>query len=307
VLNVIQHLELRDRATMSQTHWLLSRSWFKWVVVALFVAWIFIDWTSIKSGELCKLRLREIHSLVWSHRGHVEPYIDASREATNYLTNIGVHHFDVDVVFVREESGYCTFYVSHPSRFIASNREKYTTVTTFLDYMLSEVSDGDVQVTMEPKWDDERVLTTFVQLVNDHTFAAKCAIIVRLKSEVVLLELYGPKLAVAIPLRSTGVKPGELWNPIQMEITYWTQKNRIVLMPDVKLLSLYPSLIQSFPKYASLVFWIVDDFETLKHVLQRTTGEGRRVSYISNQPELLLKLLLEIYQSECNNVALYNS
>lgn len=284
---------------MSQLQLLVSRSWLKLVVLLLFITWIFIDWRSSTPDELCKLRSGELHSLVWSHRGHVEPFIDASREASNYLANIGIRHFDVDVVFLREDTGDVTFYVSHPSRFVTSNKEKYTTVTAFLDNVLSEESTGDVQVTMEPKWDDERVFTTFVRLVNGHTFAAKCAIIVRLKSEVILLESYGPKLAVAIPLRSTGVKPGELWNPIEMGIMHWPESNRIVLMPDVKLLSLYPTLIRSFPKDVSLVFWIVDDFETLKHVLQKT-GEVRRVSYISNQPELLLKILLKIYRAECS-------
>ena len=283
---------------MRLMQWLTSRYWLRWVVLMLFTVWIVIDWTSTTSRSLlCKIRSEELSSLVWSHRGHVKPYPDASSEATNYLTSIGIHHFDVDVIFVRDDNGADSFYISHPTMFVASNREQHITITDFLDNVFSVVSASAVQVTLEPKWDDQRVFTSFVQLVNDHTFAAKCAIIVRRKSEVLILESYGPKLVVAIPLRSSGIKPGDLWDPIKTEISFWPERSRVILMPDVKLLSLHPTLIDSFEKGVSLVFWIVDDFEILRQVLQR--GGGRRISYISNQPELLLELLLKNYQAEC--------
>jgi hypothetical protein len=257
-----------------------------------------IDWKQISSRKLCTLHPSELSSLIWSHRGHADSYIDASSEATGHLLRADIHHFDVDVVFQMDSNGKITFYVSHPSKFDKSRIFDHATVSSFLDVVSKGfVTIDEVQVTMEPKWEDIKILQNFIELVNKHKFANSCAIIVRLQSEAKLVESFGSNLAIAIPLRSTEIKPDELWDISEMSITYWPRNKPVILMPDVKLLINHPDLVYFFKEDIKFVFWIVDNDQDLS-LVRRWEG-NRKVGYISNRPEYILKLLHTAFQSEC--------
>ena len=162
-----------------------------------------------RESWLCKIDPNRMNNLVWSHRGHLDGFIEGSSGAMAALRHMGVLRFDVDIVYHRDKlSGDIYFYVSHPSEFDQMHPEKHQHLGTFLHSLVAhrqyfiEGSDGDdkgIMASLEPKFFQEtKVFQQFLEYVNKHEAAPLCGIVVRFKQDIEIIENLTPRPMVSL-------------------------------------------------------------------------------------------------------------
>ena len=224
---------------------------------------------------ICLKRYEDMGNMVWSHRAAARAESPAgSHQSVNKLLLSGITHFDIDIS-IDGDVGFndSMFIVAHPSFFLRKNIESESAKPQTLKAFLTQVYEFCCKttpvigtlVTLEPKFSDENALRAFVKVVADAKLSNNCAIILRAENDVKIVSEIS-SLTVAIPLRTSGLIPGEFWNPETSELKLSNYTGRSVLMPDIKLFRTIPNLVQRFG-YSENIGWIVDNIADLKLAL----------------------------------------
>ena len=219
---------------------------------------------------------------VWSHRINFEGYDEGSREATSSALNHGIYHFDIDIIY--DESSY-DFYVSHPSRFNKSYIYSYQTLIQFLDLVSLTISNVEILksetlISIEPKFKEHELMKLLIQKINNHILAKHCAITVRFLNHIQIVNIYGPKLSIAIPLRSKNLLSGELWNYETKKLSKFYTKNKILIMPDILILRENPNLLESLKVISKyFIVWMIDSDEDFDYAINNNLITGIITNY----------------------------
>jgi glycerophosphoryl diester phosphodiesterase len=228
-----------------------------------------------EKSELCGLNVRDLASVVWSHRGTFAGSVDGSDSAVAQLLDGGIFNFDVDVsLWGKVASNATSFIVAHPSAITSqSDISQFQTVSALLAQVY-EATKGYVSpsasrhvtpfITLEPKFQDTQELLRLLELVSNTKLGriGHVAIITRNSQELDIVKSYyrvkyahatSPAYdsAVAVAYRSRRTHPDDfLWNLCEEQTSQKKSLPRFcnlqaisvpllrqINMPDIKLVT----------------------------------------------------------------------
>lgn len=194
----------------------------------------------------------ELSSIVWSHKGSIKELDlnvnDASKIAIDTLIDLGIYRFDIDVCKVDYPSN-SGIYVLHPKVIendgSSFNLFNYLSIEEFLQVVIDKSIEKDcfsrIFITIEPKFEDPKLLSKLIQIISNSRLHDNAAIISSNYNTLSFIQnriqLYDNKVGISLAYRN---QPN-----YEVELFKWHNKSiikeihsgiRIMYMPDIKLL-----------------------------------------------------------------------